>query len=60
MTEADRLRSPKDPARLQSEDLKSIEEELRAGEGCAIPGFEDSLADSESDGFGGSTHPPAP
>jgi hypothetical protein len=45
--------SPKNTTRAQSEDLVTIEEELRTGERCAILGFADSLAYPESHGSGG-------
>lgn len=42
--------SPEDTARVEGQDLVAIEEELRAGEGCAISGLENRLADPESHG----------
>lgn len=42
--------SPKDIARAEGQDFVAIEEELRAGEGCAIFRLENRLADPESHG----------
>lgn len=42
--------SPKDIARIESQDFVAIEEELRAGEGCAISRLENRLADPEPHG----------
>jgi Ras GTPase-activating-like protein IQGAP2/3 len=44
------LDSSEDTSRTQGEDLIAIKEELRSGEGCAIPRFANCLADPESHG----------
>lgn len=41
------VKSPEGATRLQSKDIESIEEELRPGKGCAVPGFSDSASHPE-------------
>lgn len=48
-----RLRSAKGSSRAQSQDFLPVQEELRLGERCALPGFAHRPADPESHGPGG-------
>lgn len=45
--------SPETPPRTQVQDFLPIQEELRPGERCAIPGFANCIVDSEPNGIGG-------
>ena len=44
--------STKSIARIEVEDLVTVEEELRVGEGCPIPGFPNSVACTKPHGNG--------
>lgn len=43
--------SPKDPARPQVQNIITIEEKFRLGEGCQVPRLPNSAIDPKSDGF---------
>ena len=45
--------SSENPARIESQDIKSVEKEFRPRKRCPLPGFKDRLAYPESHGIGG-------
>lgn len=47
-----RLLSPEETTRAQEQDIRSEQEELRSGTGCALPRFSDCPPYPEQDGFG--------
>ena len=44
--------SAESPSRIEAQDFDPVKEELRSGEGCAIPRFADCVVNPESYGHG--------